>query len=86
MAALKKSQYEPLLKEDLCCWRCSASFKNMPQLKAHLQEEWDKEAKTEKLKLDKKRKRNQTDEVKKEDKAPGETSPTQPSSKRREVE
>ena len=56
MAALKKSAYEALLKEDLVCWRCHSEFKNIPQLKAHLQEEWDKEANREK---NKKRKRDE---------------------------
>jgi hypothetical protein len=32
----------------------------MPTLKVHLQEEWDKEAKTEKAKLDRKRKREES--------------------------
>jgi len=31
----------------------------MPTLKAHLQEEWDKEAKAEKAKLERKRKREE---------------------------
>jgi len=59
MSKLKKSQYEPLLKDDLVCWRCGHSFKNMPTLKAHLQEEWDQEAKAEKAKLERKRKREE---------------------------
>jgi len=59
MSELKKSQYEPLLKDDLVCWRCGHVLKNMPTLKAHLQEEWDKEAKVEKAKLERKRKREE---------------------------
>ena len=59
MSELKKSQYEPLLKDDLVCWRCGHVFKNMPTLKIHLQEEWDKEAKTERAKLERKRKREE---------------------------
>jgi len=39
---LKPSNFEPLLKEDLACFRCRAEMKNMPILKSHLQEEWDK--------------------------------------------
>jgi len=39
---LKPSNFEPLLKEDLACFRCRAEMKNMPTLKSHLQEEWDK--------------------------------------------
>ncbi|OCH94948.1 HIT-like protein [Obba rivulosa] len=57
MSVLKPTQYEPLLKETLSCWRCGRDFKNMPTLKAHLQEEWDKEAEREKTKAaNKKRK------------------------------
>lgn len=60
MSELKKSQYEPLLKEDLVCFRCERSIKNMPLLKTHLQEEWDELAEREKMKLlnQKKRKRD----------------------------
>ncbi|KAH9951992.1 HIT-like domain-containing protein, partial [Amylocystis lapponica] len=57
MSKLKPSQYEPLLKEDLSCWRCGEELKNMPKLKAHLQEEWDVEAKREKARLQNKRRR-----------------------------
>ena len=60
MSDLKKSRYEPLLKDDLVCWRCGNVFKNMPTLKTHLQEEWDVEAKTEKTKLERKRKREES--------------------------
>ncbi|KAA1469527.1 HIT-like protein, partial [Dentipellis sp. KUC8613] len=41
VSQLKKSEYEPRLKEDLVCFRCERALKNMPALKAHLQEEWD---------------------------------------------
>ncbi|EIW85063.1 HIT-like protein [Coniophora puteana RWD-64-598 SS2] len=51
---LKPSEYEPLLKESLVCWRCDRILPNMPTLKNHLQEEWDKEAKRA---AEKKRKR-----------------------------
>ncbi|KAG9318716.1 HIT-like domain-containing protein [Chiua virens] len=57
MSQLKKSEYEHLLKEDLCCWRCERDMKNMPLLKAHLQEEWDAEERKEKARLARKRKR-----------------------------
>ncbi|KZP20762.1 HIT-like protein [Athelia psychrophila] len=62
MRELKKSAYEPLLKEDLACWRCGAAMKNMPTLKAHLQEEWEKEEKAQKAKLQRKRKREEVPE------------------------
>ncbi|KAF8163247.1 HIT-like domain-containing protein [Crassisporium funariophilum] len=38
----KPSKYEPMLKEGLACFHCNAEMKNMPTLKVHLQEEWDK--------------------------------------------
>jgi len=38
----KASKYEPILKETLVCFHCNSESKNMPTLKAHLQEEWDK--------------------------------------------
>jgi len=59
MSELKKSQYELLLKDDLVCWRCGQVLKNMPMLKTHLQEEWDKEANAEKAKFERKRKREE---------------------------
>jgi C2HE / C2H2 / C2HC zinc-binding finger len=55
MSDLKKSQYEPLLKDKLSCWRCGQEMKNMPAMKAHLQEEWEKEKTTEKAKLERKK-------------------------------
>ena len=39
---MKRTTYEPILKEPLVCFRCNSEMKNMPILKAHLQEEWDK--------------------------------------------
>lgn len=57
MSRLPVSQYEPLLKENLVCWRCNASQKNLPALKAHLEEEWKREK--EKALLHKKRKREE---------------------------
>jgi aprataxin len=56
MAKLDTKHYEPMLKEDLSCWRCNASMKTIPALKAHLQEEWDTQAKREKAKIEKRRK------------------------------
>ena len=40
--ALKPTKYEPILKEPLACFRCNAEMKNIPLLKKHLEEEWDK--------------------------------------------
>ena len=42
MAELKKSQYEGLLKQELSCLHCNKTMKNIPSLKAHLQEEFEK--------------------------------------------
>ncbi|KAJ7273655.1 HIT-like domain-containing protein [Mycena haematopus] len=56
MAKLDTKHYESMLKEDLSCWRCDASIKNMPALKAHLQEEWDAQAKRAKAKIERGRK------------------------------
>ncbi|KAF9532911.1 hypothetical protein CPB83DRAFT_806534 [Crepidotus variabilis] len=39
---LKPSNYEPVLKEALVCFHCNREIKNVPTLKDHLQEEWDK--------------------------------------------
>ncbi|KAG0696498.1 HIT-like domain-containing protein [Suillus ampliporus] len=58
MAKLDRSQYELLLKDnDLCCWRCDRALGSMPKLKAHLKDEFDKLTKSEKAKLERKRKR-----------------------------
>ena len=32
-----------MLGSDLCCFRCKETFKNMPLLKAHLKEHWERE-------------------------------------------
>jgi C2HE / C2H2 / C2HC zinc-binding finger len=46
-----------LFKENLQCWRCHASQKNIPALKDHLEEEWKLEK--EKALLHQKRKREE---------------------------
>ncbi|EIN07393.1 HIT-like protein, partial [Punctularia strigosozonata HHB-11173 SS5] len=45
MSALDPTRYESLLKEDLSCFRCEQEFKQMPKLKEHLKEEWEKRRK-----------------------------------------
>jgi len=57
MSQLTISRYEPLLKEDLSCWKCHSTQKNIPTLKAHLKEEWNKEKR--KATAQKKRKREE---------------------------
>ncbi|KAG1768385.1 HIT-like domain-containing protein [Suillus occidentalis] len=57
ISQLKKGEYEPLLKEDLSCWKCDHNFSNMPKLKSHLQEEFDTLSDQEKAKAERKRKR-----------------------------
>ncbi len=42
MSELKRSQYEPLLKDDMSCFHCGQGFKTIPKLKEHLQDEWNK--------------------------------------------
>jgi aprataxin len=42
MTKLRKEPLERLLKEDLVCWKCDRTMKNMPELKNHLQNEHDK--------------------------------------------
>jgi len=37
-----KDDYDRILKEDLSCWKCSEHQKNIPALKSHLQDEFDK--------------------------------------------
>ncbi|KAI6132096.1 HIT-like protein [Pisolithus croceorrhizus] len=54
MSQLRKKDYEPLLKEDLTCWKCEGAVRNMPTLKEHLQEEWDDERRREKARIAKK--------------------------------
>ncbi|KAI0690571.1 HIT-like domain-containing protein [Cytidiella melzeri] len=34
---LRGSMYEPVLKQDLSCFKCTRSFRNMPTLKEHLE-------------------------------------------------
>jgi len=41
---LRNNLHEPLLKEDLECWRCRETFKTMPTLKEHLKREKEAEA------------------------------------------
>ncbi|KAH7107383.1 HIT-like domain-containing protein [Auriculariales sp. MPI-PUGE-AT-0066] len=53
MAKLPEKQYEPLLRQELRCFRCDGEFKNFPALKAHLQQEWDKVEKRELAKVKK---------------------------------
>ncbi|EJU05530.1 HIT-like protein [Dacryopinax primogenitus] len=40
---INSAKYEPLLKTDLSCFKCDESFKRMPRLKEHLEDEWKKE-------------------------------------------
>lgn len=68
MSQLKQSQYEPLLKDQLACWRCGRAMKNIPTLKVHLQKEFDDEVARSKLHLGKKRKQEATTDKPKEPK------------------
>ncbi|KAJ3772350.1 HIT-like protein [Lentinula raphanica] len=64
MIQLDHKEYEKLLKEDLVCWKCEVSMKNIPTLKTHLQEEWDKVTKREKGKVERKRKMEEREKQK----------------------
>ncbi|KAJ3908575.1 HIT-like domain-containing protein [Lentinula edodes] len=59
MVKLDQKSYEKLLKEDLVCWKCEAPMKNIPTLKAHLQEEWNEVSKREKRRAERKRKQEE---------------------------
>ena len=76
--SLKQSLHEPLLKEDLECWRCCERFKTLPKLKEHLKREKEVEASREKKALQGKKRKGL------EEGNPDETNPDrgEPSSKR----
>jgi len=38
-------EYESLLKSEMRCHKCQTVCKNVPELKVHLKEEWEKEKK-----------------------------------------
>lgn len=81
MAKLDPKPFALLLKEDLSCWRCGSEMKNIPKLKEHLQEEWDRDkAKHErKRKLEQKAKANAGDFADHEQTKKQKTSDTQAS-------
>lgn len=54
--ALQPRKHEPILKEPLACFHCNAEMKNIPLLKEHLEEEWDKLERQGKERAAKKRK------------------------------
>ncbi|KAJ7740666.1 HIT-like domain-containing protein [Mycena maculata] len=64
MAKLDTKHYEAMLKTDLVCYRCNANMKNIPSLKAHLQEEWDVETRREKAKMERRREMEEKDSTK----------------------
>ncbi|KAF9651501.1 HIT-like protein [Thelephora ganbajun] len=74
--SLRQSLQEPLLKEDLECWRCRETFKTLPKLKEHLTREKGAEASRQK----KKRKRPEDGRAEEANPDEGE-----PSSKRQSV-
>jgi aprataxin len=57
--ALPSKDYEPLLKQDLSCFKCGEEFKTIPKLKDHLQNEWENEGKKIKAREERKRKRDE---------------------------
>jgi len=55
--SLQQGAHEPLLAEDLECWRCRGTFKTLPKLKEHLTREKEAEAsRKKKVREDKKQK------------------------------
>jgi len=60
--SLQKNLREPLLKEDLECWRCRKKFKTMPQLKEHLTQEKGVEASQKKKKASRENKRERPED------------------------
>lgn len=56
MTRLEPKLYEALLKEDISCFHCGSTMKNLPALKSHLQDEWEMISAREKAKIKKKRK------------------------------
>ena len=61
-AAIPTSKYEALLKTNLECFKCQESFKTIPQLKLHLQKEWD-EAKEDALQQKRRKTKDKTPEI-----------------------
>ncbi|KAF8610152.1 hypothetical protein BDV93DRAFT_601209 [Ceratobasidium sp. AG-I] len=61
-AAIPTSKYEALLKTNLECFKCQESFKTIPQLKIHLQKEWD-EAKEDALQQKRRKTKDKTPEI-----------------------
>jgi hypothetical protein len=55
MARLAPAEYEAHLKDELVCFHCGETAKNMPALKKHLQDEFDALRKREVGKLKRKR-------------------------------
>ena len=53
---MQQGRHEPLLKEDLECWRCHEAFKTFPKLKEHLTREKEAEASRKKAHNAKRRK------------------------------
>ena len=79
MSALKRPEYEPLLKDGLVCFRCDRGMKNMPVLKTHLQEEWDKLSERAKAKSNQKKRKREVEDTQGTDSREG-----NPPTKRRE--
>ena len=79
--SLQKGLHEPLLKEDLQCWRCRETLKTIPKLKEHLEREKKAEASREK-KACQGKKRKDTEEGYTEE---GNPDRGEPSSKKRAI-
>lgn len=76
MTSLRQNRREPLLKEDLECWRCRETFKTFPKLKEHLTREKEAEAS---------RKEKAPQATKRKSPGGGDADRVEPSSKRQAV-
>ena len=56
--SLQQNERDPLLKNDLECWRCRGKFKTFPKLKEHLTQEKEGEASRKKKTLQTKKGKN----------------------------
>lgn len=56
--SLRQNEHEPLLLEDLECWRCREEFKTLPKLKEHLTREKEAEASRKKKACQSRKRKN----------------------------
>lgn len=91
MSKLRKEPFERLLKDDMYCWRCERTLKNMPEVKKHMEEEHSQEIERyKKAAANKVKVLKATSKRPREEQATSEPDPDQdsgsPPAKRRETE